>query len=278
MYYYRARYYAPGVGCFVSEDPLGFAGGETNLYRYAQNNPANLTDPTGLAVKLFLGATGSSGTVVDIGGSFGHVVIVAGGDGQFVQYDGGGQDSVDPQTGRPNPKRDDRLTGFPTGVTAYSVQSPYATAAEEIEALDRVFLGPLDPVTGKRDASKKLLQLPYSPLGPNSNTYARQLLELAGFTVNPTYEERQEVRHARDEPHVVTVRVEVGPTTTVGWHDTSYGGPGSRYDAWGRLRRVWRSGSGIPGEGVYGVSGRYTYPHGVTGRESFFRRTRPRLD
>jgi RHS repeat-associated protein len=47
MYYYRARYYAPGVGCFVSEDPLGFAGGDTNLYRYVHNRPTNATDPTG---------------------------------------------------------------------------------------------------------------------------------------------------------------------------------------------------------------------------------------
>jgi RHS repeat-associated protein len=47
MYYYRARYYAPGVGCFTSEDPLGFAGGDTNLYRYVGNNPTNFTDPSG---------------------------------------------------------------------------------------------------------------------------------------------------------------------------------------------------------------------------------------
>jgi RHS repeat-associated protein len=48
MYYYRARYYAPGVGCFLSEDPLGFAGGDSNLYRYAGNSPANATDPSGM--------------------------------------------------------------------------------------------------------------------------------------------------------------------------------------------------------------------------------------
>jgi RHS repeat-associated protein len=47
MYYYRARYYAPGIGCFVSEDPLGFGGGDTNLYRYGANSPTNFTDPSG---------------------------------------------------------------------------------------------------------------------------------------------------------------------------------------------------------------------------------------
>jgi RHS repeat-associated protein len=47
MYYYRARYYAPGSGRYQSEDPLTFAGGDTNLYRYVHNRPTNATDPTG---------------------------------------------------------------------------------------------------------------------------------------------------------------------------------------------------------------------------------------
>jgi hypothetical protein len=29
--YYRARYYHPGLQRFVSEDPIGFAGGDPNL-------------------------------------------------------------------------------------------------------------------------------------------------------------------------------------------------------------------------------------------------------
>ena len=30
-------------------DPLGFAAGDTNLYRYVGNTPTNYTDPMGLA-------------------------------------------------------------------------------------------------------------------------------------------------------------------------------------------------------------------------------------
>jgi RHS repeat-associated protein len=49
LYYYRARYYNPKVGRFISEDPIGFAGGgDTNLYAYVTSNPVNAFDPDGL--------------------------------------------------------------------------------------------------------------------------------------------------------------------------------------------------------------------------------------
>ena len=48
LYYYRARYYDPEVGRFISVDPLGFGAGDTNLYRYVGNNSTNATDPSGL--------------------------------------------------------------------------------------------------------------------------------------------------------------------------------------------------------------------------------------
>lgn len=47
LYHYRARYYQPGVGRFVSEDPIGFSSGDLNLYRYVRNSPALLVDPLG---------------------------------------------------------------------------------------------------------------------------------------------------------------------------------------------------------------------------------------
>jgi RHS repeat-associated protein len=47
LYYYRARYYSPSMHRFVSQDPLGFAGGSSNLYAYADNAPTNLRDPSG---------------------------------------------------------------------------------------------------------------------------------------------------------------------------------------------------------------------------------------
>jgi RHS repeat-associated protein len=44
----RARYYAPAVGRFISQDPLGLAGSGVNLYRYVGDAPTNATDPSGL--------------------------------------------------------------------------------------------------------------------------------------------------------------------------------------------------------------------------------------
>ena len=48
LMYYRARYYAPGMGRFVSEDPLGFGGGDVNLYGYVGGGPTGRRDPTGM--------------------------------------------------------------------------------------------------------------------------------------------------------------------------------------------------------------------------------------
>jgi RHS repeat-associated protein len=48
FYYMRARYYDTEVGRFISEDPIGFDGGDVNLYAYVGNNPIVFIDPFGL--------------------------------------------------------------------------------------------------------------------------------------------------------------------------------------------------------------------------------------
>ena len=52
LYYYRARYYDPTVGRFLSEDPLGFTA-TVNFYTYAHDNPALAVDPLGLSSLVF---------------------------------------------------------------------------------------------------------------------------------------------------------------------------------------------------------------------------------
>jgi RHS repeat-associated protein len=47
LYYVRARWYDQAMGRFVSQDPIGLGGG-MNPYEYADNDPVNQRDPSGL--------------------------------------------------------------------------------------------------------------------------------------------------------------------------------------------------------------------------------------
>ncbi|MEA1900480.1 MAG: RHS repeat-associated core domain-containing protein [Thermodesulfobacteriota bacterium] len=59
----EARYYDPQVGRFISEDPIGFAGGDVNLYAYVSNNPVMFVDPDGEFLQSII-AGGVAGSIV----------------------------------------------------------------------------------------------------------------------------------------------------------------------------------------------------------------------
>jgi RHS repeat-associated protein len=98
LYYYRGRQYDPKQARFLSEDPIGLAGGDVNLYRYVWNQPTNLVDPLGLwgfggtaaasaeagVVAIGAGATASAGAGVFGGGTEGLSVGAFGTAGGFV--------------------------------------------------------------------------------------------------------------------------------------------------------------------------------------------------
>lgn len=46
LHFYRARFYDANLGRFISEDPIGFGGGDVNLYGYVWNNPQHYSDPS----------------------------------------------------------------------------------------------------------------------------------------------------------------------------------------------------------------------------------------
>lgn len=82
LYYYRARYYDPTIGRFISEDPIRFKGG-INLYQYVANNPILLRDPSGWvcwgggvsgagAVAAFWRGAGAEGSFYFVGDSQGN--------------------------------------------------------------------------------------------------------------------------------------------------------------------------------------------------------------
>jgi RHS repeat-associated protein len=43
----RARFYDPKLGRFTAEDPIGFRGGDINVFTYVHNRPTMFTDPLG---------------------------------------------------------------------------------------------------------------------------------------------------------------------------------------------------------------------------------------
>jgi RHS repeat-associated protein len=60
LYYYRARYYDPVLKRFLSEDPIGLAGGSLSFYSYVDGDPISYIDPEGtipivpILIKLYL--------------------------------------------------------------------------------------------------------------------------------------------------------------------------------------------------------------------------------
>ena len=73
-YCMRARYYDPETHRFISQDPMGFDGGDVNLYAYALNNPVLFSDPLGLwtfslgvNINAALGIGGGGGTALNFG-------------------------------------------------------------------------------------------------------------------------------------------------------------------------------------------------------------------
>ena len=64
LMFYRARYYDPKIGRFISEDPIGFEGEMFNLYRYAKNSPVVYLDSYGLNSET---ATSSIASIQSVG-------------------------------------------------------------------------------------------------------------------------------------------------------------------------------------------------------------------
>ncbi len=129
LYYYRARYYSPTLFRFMSEDPIGFAGG-FNVHRYVSNDPVMHRDPMGLQNFLVgvggsliapTGVEGSAGFAVNPGfngcggvGVFGSGGVGAGvnvGADVFVGYYSGGFDNL------PGPTVNVNLSGWGVSLT-----------------------------------------------------------------------------------------------------------------------------------------------------------------
>lgn len=99
LYYMWARYYDPNVGRFISEDPIGFDGGDVNLYAYAGNNPIMRIDANGLwtgnigiSTNMqvgFVSLSLTAGFIIDDGGNLGSYFSGGSGVGVGAGFSGG---------------------------------------------------------------------------------------------------------------------------------------------------------------------------------------------
>ena len=71
---FGARDYDPETGRWTSKDPIGFAGGDTNLYGYVLGDPMNLTDPNGQIVPLLAAAGVATWSLIEAGLSIYDVI------------------------------------------------------------------------------------------------------------------------------------------------------------------------------------------------------------
>jgi len=175
LYFYRARYYTPSIGRFLSEDPLR-SDARASQYIYARNQPTNLVDPSGLLAELRCERIPSSR-----GGLKGSVPILAFGALHcYLRVACNGKDETLELYGP--------IPGGKYGVPAANPFNPGRNFSPPVY--------PVDPPTGLkccefekrlRDAFDQLKsQLPeyHAYPGPNSNTFVQDVITQAGGSAN----------------------------------------------------------------------------------------------
>jgi len=179
LYFYRARYFDPQAGRFLSEDPVGFAGGDVNFYSYVHNDPVLYSDPMGLSPAGGGNGCGNPPCFVQlkyrpvdpsnpknkmthsqwyVQNSSGQQFIITGGPS-------GGFLNVWSVPVSPNPQPDNSTVGW--------TAPPSAGLCQAVDnMLKAANAWPNDT-------------LPYNWQGPNSNTIARSVGQAGGFNPPP---------------------------------------------------------------------------------------------
>jgi RHS repeat-associated protein len=177
LYYYRARYYAPSLQRFISEDPIGFSGG-LNFYAYVENDPVNGVDPYGLKtyvccrrllkkIRILFWKTS-----VPLANHC-YILVTPGNDGPNASGTNGAKYGLHDKTDsgrfhKPEPDySDDRVSDGKKDCT----EAPGGIGKER-----KIASASNDPKNCKGCGSNYKV-----PNGPNSNTYVSDVLEAVGL-------------------------------------------------------------------------------------------------
>jgi RHS repeat-associated protein len=114
LMYYRARFYDPQLGRFISEDPIGLAGG-INFYNYVGSNPVNAIDPLGLSSIIVLVGPRSTG------GSGGAYIMLLDKNGKRIPFRNCGCADDDVASGSAVAKDPNRMLRNGVGDTPFGV-------------------------------------------------------------------------------------------------------------------------------------------------------------
>jgi RHS repeat-associated protein len=179
LHFYRARYYDATNGRFANEDPSKFSGG-ANFYAYAINNPVNFFDPTGLLAELYCDPIPSSR-----GGAKNSIILlIAAPTHCYIRVACHGKDVYLELYGPPlNPDGSLGKYGHPHNDSPYNSERA-GSAAWHVPIHPPGGMGCCQFEDRLMDAfNQQAANLPlYNPLGPNSNTFAYNIITTAGGT------------------------------------------------------------------------------------------------
>ena len=166
------RQYSADLGRWLSEDPAGLAP-DVNLFRYVSNRPLNLIDPTGLAAVLHCEQIrqGVSGANVLLPVRHCYISVECEELDDTLEIWGPGADGR-PGYGRPRrlPRDSSRGRRQPTISRDIQGGTPYDDCDLERKLVDCY------------ERLKNSIP-PYVATGPNSNTFARDVIQCAGGRV-----------------------------------------------------------------------------------------------
>jgi RHS repeat-associated protein len=100
IYDYRNRVYSAQIGRFLQTDPIRFAAGDVNIYRYVSNNAVNWVDPEGknpVGAVIGMVSGGIAGAIGAQAANAGTVATIAGAFGGAIA--GGAVGALDPSLG-----------------------------------------------------------------------------------------------------------------------------------------------------------------------------------